>query len=261
MVRMPSIFVGHGSPLNAITDNPFSKDWIALANRLPRPKAILAVSAHWYVNGLQVTSGPHPETIHDFYGFPRNLYEQQYPAPGSKELVDRIQELVPGVVPTNDWGLDHGTWSVLKYMYPEADIPVVQLSIDKSKPSAFHFGLGQQIADLRDEGILIFCSGNIVHNFAELDRNAVPSSKPSQPWAAEYVEWVKKSLDFSGDSASHPIVNWQKHPLGPRANPSPDHMLPLLYALGTFNGTEPVSTQTDVWEMGTLSMLTVTIGQ
>lgn len=261
MVRMPSVFVGHGSPMNAIADNYLTKEWLALANKLPRPKAILAISAHWYINGLQITSNPAPETIHDFYGFPQALYDQEYPAPGSTDLVKRVQALVPGVSPTEKWGLDHGTWSVLKFMYPDADIPVVQLSIDRSMPDAFHYELGRQLAPLRDEGVLIFCSGNVVHNFAELDRNSGIKQKPTGAWAEEFTSFVKKNLAFTGDSSSHPIVNWRQHPLGPRANPSPDHMLPLLYAVGSYNGSEPVSTHTDVWDAGTLAMLSVVYGQ
>lgn len=261
MVRMPSIFVGHGSPMNAIAENSLTKEWLALANKLPRPKAILAISAHWYINGLQITSNLSPETIHDFSGFPRPLYEQEYPAPGSPDLVKRVQSLVPGVAPSDRWGLDHGSWSVLKHMYPDADIPVVQLSIDKTRPDAFHYELGRQLAPLRDEGVLIFCSGNIVHNFAELDWESKLSPTPSAAWAQDFVSFVKENLAFTGDSSSHPIVNWRQHPLGPRANPSPDHMLPLLYAMGSYNGSEPVSTHTDFWELGTLAMLSVVYGQ
>ncbi|TLN21949.1 4,5-DOPA dioxygenase extradiol, partial [bacterium] len=164
--RMPALFIGHGSPMNAIEDNEFSRGWQDAARELPRPQAILCISAHWETRGCFVTANEKPRTIHDFGGFPQPLYEKQYPAPGMPQLAARVAQLAPSanVQPALNWGLDHGTWSVLCRMYPQADIPVAQLSLDRSRDAAFHYQLGSQLAALRDEGVLIVGSGNIVHN-------------------------------------------------------------------------------------------------
>ncbi len=164
--RMPALFIGHGNPMNALLVNPYTQRWAAIGAALPKPKAILSVSAHWYIEDAAVTVSTAPKTIHDFGGFPRELYQVQYPAPGNPELAMRIQKLLAPVPVRRDdrWGLDHGTWSVLCHVYPQADIPVVQLSIDETQPPSFHYDIGRRLAPLREEGILIFGSGNVVHN-------------------------------------------------------------------------------------------------
>ena len=164
--KMPAIFIGHGNPMNAITDNAYSRAWRAIGESIPRPKAVLSVSAHWYIPATEATSDPAPRTIHDFGGFPKELYDMRYPAPGSPELAARVRELLsPAPVGlSGQWGLDHGTWTVLAHMFPKADIPVVQLSIDATRPPRFHYETGRRLAALRGEGVLVIGSGNIVHN-------------------------------------------------------------------------------------------------
>ena len=201
--RMPVLFVGHGSPMNAIEDNEFSQAWIEAAKKLPQPKAILCVSAHWETRGSQVTAMEKPQTIHDFYGFPRPLFEKLYPAPGSPQLAKRVCELITTSKVTLDqsWGLDHGTWSVLCRMFPNADIPVVQLSLDRSQDAAFNHELGRQLQQLRDEGVLIVGSGNIVHNL-----RVVVFEDKAYDWAIEFDEKVKQWI-LAGEH--DPIIHYE----------------------------------------------------
>ena len=256
--RMPALFLGHGNPMNALAKNGYTEAWAAIGKSLPRPQAILAVSAHWYVPFTGVTANRMPRTIHDFGGFPKELYQVQYPAPGSPELARQVKEMLPAVSVQLDesWGLDHGTWSVLKHVFPKADIPVVQLSIDETQPPAFHAALGRKLAPLRDEGILVVGSGNIVHNlmaYAWGTREA-----PVFDWASRFEAHVRKLL-IAGDDA--PLVNYLE--FGDDAAlsaPTPDHYLPFLYVLGLRQGNEPVRFPVQGVDGGAISMLAVQFG-
>src|SRR6478735_405707 len=225
----PAIFFGHGNPMNAIGQNAYTDGWSHLGRTMPRPKAVLSVSAHWYVPETGVTVTTAPRTIHDFGGFPRELYEVQYPAPGDPELARRVQQLLAPleVKLDNSWGLDHGTWSVLRHVYPAADIPVVQLSIDETKPASFHFEIGKKLAPLRDEGVLIVGSGNLVHNL----HTYAWGRHPSEPydWAVRF-ERAARDMMLAGEYK--PLVNYDT--LGRDAElsiPTHDHYLQLLYVL------------------------------
>lgn len=227
--KMPAFFVGHGSPMNAIEDNEFSRAWAEAGQAVPRPQAILCVSAHWETAGTKVTAMAKPRTIHDFGGFPRALYAQQYPAPGSPELARLVQETV-GAIPValdQSWGLDHGAWSVLIRMFPGAGIPVVQLSLDYTQPPAFHYALGQALRPLRRRGVLIVGSGNIVHNLAAA---RLDDERGAYDWARAFDETARR-LIAAGDHG--PLINYDS--LGQAARlsiPSNEHYLPLLYVLG-----------------------------
>jgi 4,5-DOPA dioxygenase extradiol len=239
---MPVLFVGHGSPMNAIEDNEFSRGWQALARRLPRPRAILCVSAHWETRGAAVTAVERPPTIHDFYGFPEALYAIEYRAPGDPALAGRVAELLAPepVRLADDWGLDHGAWSVLHIMYPEADIPVVQLGIDTTRPGAFHLDLARRLAPLRDDGVLVMGSGNIVHNLRYFRRERAPALD----WAARFDATVRERIE-AGDVAALARLD----ALGPDAQlavPTPEHYLPLLYALAPRRDDDRLSFFNDV---------------
>jgi 4,5-DOPA dioxygenase extradiol len=255
---MPAIFFGHGNPMNALLKNAYTEGWAAVGGQLPRPKAVLAVSAHWYAPATALTVNPAPRTIHDFGGFPRELYEVEYPAPGSPELARRVQEMLAPVSVELDerWGLDHGTWSVLCHVFPQADIPVVQLSIDETQPPEFHYEIGKRLAPLRDEGVLIIGSGNLVHNLHTYawGRHRV---EPFD-WAVRFEERARGFL-LDGDDA--PLVAYES--LGRDAMlsiPTPEHYLPLLYVIATRRGGEPVSFPVEGVDGGSVSMLTVQIG-
>ncbi|HYM29434.1 MAG TPA: 4,5-DOPA dioxygenase extradiol [Steroidobacteraceae bacterium] len=256
--RLPALFLGHGSPMNALHDNAWTRAWAALGARLPRPRAVLAISAHWYVPALAVTAMREPRTIHDFGGFPRALFEVRYPAPGDAALAQRVQELLAprAVHADHSWGLDHGTWSVLRHVYPQADVPVVQLSIDATQPPGFHYELGARLQPLRDEGVLLLGSGNVVHN---LHRYAW--GNPAQPpydWALRFESTVRTGLEV-GEHA--PLVDYAA--LGQDAllsAPTPEHYLPLLYVLGASHDGEPVSFPTQGISGGSVSMLAVQFG-
>jgi 4,5-DOPA dioxygenase extradiol len=256
--RMPALFLGHGSPMNVLEENCYTQVWRALGEKLPRPRAIVAVSAHWYTRGTAVTSMAQPKTIHDFGGFPQALFDTQYPAPGSPELAAQLQQLlapIPVTADVSEWGLDHGSWGVLIKMYPQADIPVVQLSIDASQPAAYHYELGQKLAALRDQGVMIVASGNVVHNLrmAKWGDDISP-----YPWAESFNQYVLDNLNYQGDN--HPLVNFMQHEGAALSNPTPEHYLPLLYVLGVWDGEEPITVPIDGIEMGSLSMLSVQIG-
>ena len=230
--RMPALFIGHGSPMNVLEDNVYTRAWRQLGETLPRPKAIVVVSAHWFTRGTGVTAMETPKTIHDFGGFPQALYDTHYPAPGSPALAERLVELlapVPVALDKEAWGFDHGSWGVLIKMYPDADIPMVQLSIDSTKPAAWHLEMGRKLATLRDEGIMLVAS-------------------------------VKANLTWQGPGEEHPLVNYLDHEGGSLSNPTPEHFLPLLYVLGAWDGQEPVTLPVDGIEMGSLSMLSVQVG-
>lgn len=258
--RMPALFLGHGSPMNVLEDNEFTRAWQTLGETLPRPKAIVAVSAHWFTRGTAVTAMEHPRTIHDFGNFPQALFDQRYPAPGSPELAKKLQELlkpIDVIADTSEWGFDHGTWGVLIKVYPEADIPVVQLSIDGTKPAEYHYQIGRKLAALRDEGIMIVASGNVVHNLRLMQRGG---DGAHYPWATSFNEYVKENLRWKGEDSQHPLVNFSQHEGAALSNPSIEHYLPLLYVLGSWDGVEPISIPTDGIVLSSLSMLSVQVG-
>ena len=258
MSLMPAVFFGHGNPMNALAENRFTAAWARIGKEIPRPKAILCISAHWYVRQTGVTVTTSPRTIHDFGGFPQELYQVQYPAPGSPELARRVQALL-APLPVNldeSWGLDHGTWSVLAHVYPAADIPVVQLSIDASQPPAFHYDVGKRIAALREEGILVMGSGNLVHNLRAMDWSGAMTDP--YDWAARFEEEARAMI-VSGEHA--PLLAYQK--LGSDAMlsvPTPDHYLPLMHILGSQQRSEAVSFPVEGADGGSVSMLTVQMG-
>ncbi|MGD9729645.1 MAG: 4,5-DOPA dioxygenase extradiol [Nitrospiraceae bacterium] len=256
---MPAIFFGHGNPMNAVQTNGYTEGWRHIAAHQPKPKAILAISAHWYVPETAVTISTAPRTIHDFGGFPAELFRVQYPAPGSPELARRVQELLAPLTVTADdtWGLDHGTWSVLVHAYPKADVPVVQLSINEIQPASFHFELGKKLAPLRDEGILIAGSGNVVHN---LHTYAWGRHLPEPyDWAVKF-EREARQLMLAGDAES--LVNYDQ--LGPAAKlsiPTPDHYLPLLYVIATRQQDDGITFPIEGVDGGSISMLSVRVGR
>ena len=257
-IRMPAVFFGHGNPMNALESNEWSRAWAALGASVPRPRAVLCISAHWYLPGTLVTAMRAPRTIHDFSGFPQELYEVEYPAPGDPELARRVQELLAPLPIGLDesWGLDHGTWSVFRHVYKDAAVPIVQLSIDKTQPAAFHFELGHRLAALRDEGIFIAGSGNLVHNLREYDWGR--HMPDPHDWAIRF-EKTAKGLLLAGDYKA--LINYQS--LGRDALlsiPTPDPYLPLLYVLAIRREGDDLSFPVEGIEGGSMSMLTVRIG-
>jgi 4,5-DOPA dioxygenase extradiol len=255
-VRAPAIFFGHGSPMNAL-GGPYAPARRELGRVVPRPRAILMISAHWYTPETAVTAEVRPRTIHDFGGFPEPLYQIQYPAPGDAWLVDRVVDLLAPtpVRRADDWGLDHGTWSVLRHAYPEADVPVVQLSIDRTRPASFHYELGRKLAALRDEGVMIAGSGDVVHNLRAMRRDG--STAPFD-WAVRFNDRVKAAIV---DRAHEELIDWAR--LGEDAAlsiPTDEHWLPLLYVLGAQGEGERVAFFNDRIDLGSVSMLGVAIG-
>lgn len=258
--RMPALFVGHGSPMNVLEDNVYTRSWQQLGKTLPRPKAIVVVSAHWYTRGTGVTAMPNPKTIHDFGGFPQALFDTQYPAPGAPDLAQHLVDLLaPAAVIKDDsaWGFDHGSWGVVIKMYPDADIPMVQLSIDATQSPVWHYEMGRKLAALRDEGILLIGSGNVVHNLRTIRWQG---GSEAYPWATAFDQYVRDNLTWKGEAQDHPLVNYMDHSGAQLSCPTPDHYLPLLYILGAWDGEEPVSIVTEGIEMGSLSMLSVQVG-
>ncbi len=257
--RLPAVFFGHGSPMNAIEDNRYTEAWRALAASVPRPRAILAISAHWYVDGVAATASARPATIHDFGGFPRALYEIVYPAPGDAELVRRVQGLLAPapVKPDETWGLDHGVWSVLRHAYPDADTPVVALSVDRTQSNRAHFELGRRLAPLRDEGVLIAASGNIVHNL----RAFASAVQPAEPydWAVRFDGYVRDALVRGDDDA---LIAYERAGRDAELSvPTREHYLPLLYLAGARAENEPASFPTEGLEGGgSISMRSVRVG-
>lgn len=258
--RMPVIFVGHGSPMNAIEDNRWSRGYTQLRNLLPRPAAILAISAHWYVKGSYVTVNPQPATIHDFGGFPQALYEIEYPAPGDPELAKSVRELLGKgrVQLSDDWGLDHGVWSVLRWMYPQADIPVVQLSMDRELDLRQHFEIGQSLAALRDKNILIMASGNVTHNLQDAFQQMQSGAAATPDWASRFDEAVKQAV-LQNDMDTL-ISLWPDNADAQRAHPTPEHWLPLIYAAGAANKNDRVQFHTEGFDLGSLSMRNIIFG-
>lgn len=255
---MPVVFLGHGNPMNAISNNVYTARWSGIGRLIPRPRAVLAVSAHWYIRGYRVTAGPAPRTMHDFGGFPGELYQVEYKAPGSPELALRVRDLLAPmrVELDRDRGLDHGTWSVLCHVFKDADIPVIQLSIDAAKPPAFHYETAKKLAPLRAEGILLMGSGNIVHNLAMYAWDS--GWHPAFDWAERFEQRVRDLLAARDDNR---LIGYDH--LGPDAKlsvPTPDHYLPLLYVLGPSRRDEPISFPVEGIEGGSLSMLGIQIG-
>jgi 4,5-DOPA dioxygenase extradiol len=260
---LPALFVGHGSPMNAIEDNPFSRTWHEVGQQLPRPKAILCISAHWETWGTGVTAMEQPRTIHDFGGFPRELYEAQYPAPGSPWLAELVISTVKSITiaPDRDWGLDHGTWSVLKQMYPAADIPVVQLSMDYTQPAQHHYDVGRQLLPLRSQGVLIVGSGNMVHNLRRVALKNNDFRSFNEPfafdWAIQANDLFKRLIAEDNHQA---LIDYPN--LGPAvqlAIPTPEHYLPMLYALALKQEGESLTYFNDQPLAGSLTMTSFVI--
>ncbi|MBC5781462.1 4,5-DOPA dioxygenase extradiol [Ramlibacter sp. USB13] len=260
-VRMPVIFVGHGSPMNAISDNAFTRRLRTWGAELPRPTAILSVSAHWLTPGATLVDvQAQPRTIHDFGGFPAALHEMRYPAPGAPELA---RQALAAVAPlrareNTEWGLDHGTWTVLHHMFPRADIPVFQLSIDYDRPADFHHAVGRRLAALRDRGVLVMGSGNVVHNLRATQRGVPEAARAGAPWAQSFDDAIRLALEARDDKA---LVDYERLDAGARmAVPTPDHYWPFLYALGAADRTDKLKTAYASFQSGTLSMRCVQFG-
>lgn len=257
--KMPVLFLGHGSPMNAIEENQFVTGFRNLAKTLPQPNAILCISAHWFTKGTKVTAMEMPRTIHDFGGFPQALFDVQYPAKGSPELALATKQLLTPVAVELDehWGLDHGAWSVIKHLYPQANVPVIQLSIDYTKSGQYHFELAQKLSALRTKGILIVGSGNIVHNLGLVDFRNFDKDDYGYDWAIEARETVNGYLL---DENFQPLIDFEKQNKAFQlAIPTPEHYLPLIYTLGLKGKTEELSLFNDKLLAGSLSMTSVKI--
>lgn len=258
--KMPVLFLGHGSPMNAIEENQFVQNFRNISKEIPKPNAILCISAHWFTNGTFVTAMEMPKTIHDFYGFPKELFEVQYPAKGSPELAAETKKiLLPNLVEEDyNWGLDHGAWSVIRHLYPNADIPVIQLSIDYTNPAQYHFNLAKKLSKLREKGILIIGSGNIVHNLRMVDFRNINTVGYGYDWAIEARE---KTNNWLLDGNFQNLIDYQKQgTFLQTAVPTPDHYLPLIYSLGLKEKSENLSLFNDELIGGSLSMTSVRIG-
>jgi 4,5-DOPA dioxygenase extradiol len=252
--RMPVVFIGHGSPENALGNNPFNTAWKQLAKRILKPALIICISAHWVIQeGTAVTATGHPRTIHDFYGFPEELYRIEYPAPGSPEAAKMIQSLVKSINIDLDyeWGLDHGTWSVLRHMYPAADIPVIQISLNYNQPVSSLFTIGKELSPLRDRGVLILGSGNLVHNLMMLSMHANP-----YPWALEFDEIVKNKLLIRDYDS---LIGYTRFPVSSKAHPTSEHFLPLLCVIGAAGNDHPSFFNETIFA-GSVSMRCVVFG-
>lgn len=258
--QMPVLFIGHGSPMNAIEDNEFSRGWREVGKALSRPNAILCISAHWETRGTFVTAMTMPKTIHDFGGFPQELFDVQYPAPGSPELAKETKSIIrkTEVGLDDQWGLDHGAWSVIKRLFPKADVPVIEMSLDYNQGAQYHYDLAKELAALRKKGILIVGSGNMVHNLRMIAWDKIKEPEYGYDWAIEANEKMKRFI-LSGDHRS--LINYKAQGKAfDLAIPTPDHFLPLLYALALKEGNEPISLFNDKATMGSLTMTSLKIG-
>ena len=259
-VHMPGFFIGHGSPMNGIENNPFSQQWAALTKDIPTPTAVVVISAHWFTRGTCITAMDFPKTIHDFGGFPDALYQVQYPAPGSPSLAKETAKHIhtTEVVLDHDWGLDHGTWTVIRHMYPQANIPVIQLSIDYTKGAQFHYELGKELAHLRKKGVLIIGSGNMVHNLRMVAWDKLNGPAYGYDWAIQMNQFFK---DRIRDHDHTSLIQYEKIGAEVRlAIPTPEHYLPLIYALALQEKEEPVAFFNDEPVGGSLTMTSVKIG-
>ncbi|HXV92273.1 MAG TPA: 4,5-DOPA dioxygenase extradiol [Pseudonocardia sp.] len=253
---MPAAFIGHGSPMNALMRNRYTDSWRALGGALPTPRAILVVSAHWYINATAVTAMPRPRTIHDFFGFPQELFALQYPAPGAPAVADEVAEIAKPTWVGHDvdsWGIDHGTWSVLAHMFPEADVPVVQLSINAMKPFDYHLELGAKLAPLRESGVLVVGSGNVVHNLAGMEPRL---AEAGFDWAQRFDEAARETM--TGSPGALPSIQGARDFAA--AVPTPDHFIPLLYLAGLAGAADrPADVLVDGYAYGSLSMTAYTL--
>lgn len=252
--RLPVLFIGHGSPMNAIESNDYTQMLNILAAKIAKPKAILMVSAHWMTEGTWVLGMDKPKTIHDFYGFPQELFDVQYPAPGSPQTAALVQNAVhnPRInLDTEMWGLDHGAWSVLRHMYPQADVPVVQLSLYMARAPEYHYKIGEQLKSLRDQGVLIIGSGNLVHNLRKLDWN---THAPPYPWAVECDQWFKEKLEARDFQAL--TYDYHKTEAGRLSIPTMDHFLPLHYILGASDATDTLTFEFEEIHNASIAMRT-----
>ena len=259
--KMPLLFIGHGSPMNAIEENEFTSGWRETGRKLLRPDVILCISAHWETMGTFVTAMEKPRTIHDFGGFPRDLYEVQYPAPGNPELAEKIQRIIKKteVIPDKEWGLDHGCWSVLIRMFPQANIPVIQLSLDYSQPARYHFELARELQPLRNNGILVIGSGNMVHNLRMIDWDRMNDPVFGYEWAIEANEQMKRFI-LTEDHES--LINFRSQGKAfDLAIPTPEHFLPLLYILALKEKKENVEFFNDKPVLGSLTMTSLKISE
>ncbi|MEO0037421.1 MAG: hypothetical protein RIQ59_632 [Bacteroidota bacterium] len=259
-IKLPTLFIGHGSPMNGIENNEFSQTWKNFGKEIPKPKAVLVISAHWLTNGTKITAMENPKTIHDFGGFPQALFDVQYPVKGDPKLAIETSKLITStqVELDHEWGLDHGTWTVVKHMYPDADIPVLQLSIDFNKPAQYHYDLAKQLASLRKKGVLLIGSGNMVHNLRMIAWDKLNESNYGYDWAIEMNSIFKDKIQ-SGDIKS--LIAYEK--LGSAAQlaiPTPDHYFPLLYNLGLQDENDAIRFFNDKSVGGSLTMTSVKIG-
>ena len=250
MPKMPVIFVGHGSPMNAIQDNQYSRSWREMEKKIPKPKAIISISAHWYTKGTKIMNESNPKTIYDMYGFPQELYEITYNTPGNPTLAEEAKRLItkPSVF-DNSWGIDHGTWSVLVHMYPERDIPVFQISIDAAASPEVHYQIGKELYSLRSQGVLLFGTGNIVHNLRSIDWNM---KNKGYDWAYEFDDYIKENIE-KGNHQN--VINYLNFGVAAKLSvPTPDHFYPILYILGASDEKDKISIYNNTSMMGSLSM-------
>ena len=258
--KLPVLFIGHGSPMNGIEDNEFSRTWSKFGNEIPKPKAVLVISAHWLTNGTHITAMNNPKTIHDFGGFPQALFDVHYPAKGNPELAKYTSELITStsIGLDHDWGLDHGTWTVVRHMYPNADIPVLQLSIDYNKPAEYHYNLAKQLASLRKKGVLIIGSGNMIHNLRMVAWDKLSEAEYGFDWAIEMNTLFKEKI---GNNDFKSLLDYEKlNKAAKLAIPTPDHYFPLIYAMALQDNSDEVRFFNDKLVGGSLNMTSVKWG-